>query len=261
MVDGPVALITGAARGIGAATARQLAAAGWRLVLVDRAADDDALPYALASLEELHAVAEATDAIAVVGDVRDQAALDGAVTAAVTAHGRLDAAIGVAGAMAGGPLAWETDDDAWRVNIGVNLEGVHRLARAAVPALLAQPEPRRGRFVAVSSAAGTTGRPRLAAYAAAKHGVIGYVKSLAIELGPFGITANAVAPGATRGALLDASAPVYDLDGVDEFVVHHPLGRLLEPDDVAAAIAWLCSDAASGVTGVVLPIDAGMTAG
>jgi SDR family mycofactocin-dependent oxidoreductase len=261
MVDGPVALITGAARGIGAATARRLAAEGWRLVLVDRAADDEALPYALASVDELHAVAEVTDAVAVVADVRDQAALDRAVTIAVTSHGRLDAAIAVAGAMAGGPVAWETDDAAWHVNIGVNLEGVHRLARASVPALLAQPEPRRGRFVAVSSAAGTTGRPRLAAYTAAKHGVIGYMKSLAIELAPFGITANTVAPGATRGSLLDASAPVYDLDSVDEFVVHHPLGRLLEPDEIAAGIAWLCSDGASGVTGIVLPVDAGMTAG
>ena len=101
----------------------------------------------------------------------------------------------------------------------INLEGVWRLANAAVPAMLERPRPRQGRFVAVASAGGTRGLPLLSAYSAAKHGVIGFVRSLAAELGPEGITANAVAPGSTTTAMLDASAAVYGIDPQD-FAAH-----------------------------------------
>jgi SDR family mycofactocin-dependent oxidoreductase len=253
---GPVAVVTGAGRGIGAATARALHADGWSLVLVDRCEDDPALPYALATKDELDAVARDTDAIACVADVRDQAQLDAAVAQAVETYGGLDAAVAVAGGIAGGE-AWSMPEATWDVMLGVNLEGVWRLARAAVPAML---ERGTGRFVAVASAGGTLGLPLLSAYSAAKHGVIGLVRSLAAELGPHGITANAIAPGSTRTAMLDASAAVYGLTDVDEFASHHLLQRLVTPEEVAAAIAWACSPAASGVTGAVIPVDAGMTA-
>jgi SDR family mycofactocin-dependent oxidoreductase len=251
-----VAVVTGAGRGIGAATARALHADGWSLVLVDRCEDDPALPYALATKDELDAVARDTDAIACVADVRDQAQLDAAVAQAVETYGGLDAAVAVAGGIAGGE-AWSMPEATWEVMLGVNLEGVWRLARAAVPAML---ERGAGRFVAVASAGGTLGLPLLSAYSAAKHGVIGFVRSLAAELGPHGITANAVAPGSTRTAMLDASAAVYGLTDVDEFAAHHLLRRLVTPEEVAATIAWVCSAAASGVTGAVIPVDAGMTA-
>lgn len=113
--------------------------------------------------------------------------------------------------------------------------------------------------MAVSSAAGLRGLPLLAAYAAAKHGVIGLVRSLAAELGGEGITANAVCPGATRTAMLDASAALYGLADPEEFARHHALGRLVEPGEVAGAVGWLCSEEASAVTGTVIPVDAGMT--
>ena len=258
-----VAIITGAARGIGSALAQRLAGRGWRLVLVDRCADDPALGYALATPEDLAATAEACGgadrAHAVIGDVRDQAALDGAVAIAGERFGGLDAAVAAAGCIVGGS-AWADDDDRWDAMIGVNLEGVWRLARAAVPLLLERPEPRHGRFVAVSSAGGSVGLPLLSAYVAAKHGVNGFVRSLAAELGPLGITANAIAPGSTTTAMLDASAIVYDLPDTDGFRQHHLLDRPLDPDEVAALIAWVCSPESGGVTGAVLPVDAGMTA-
>lgn len=255
-----VAIITGAARGIGAATARSLAAGGWDVVLVDRCEDDPAIAYPLASRPELDAVAAQTGGIACVADVRDQAALDGAVALAVERYGRLDAAVAVAGVLAGGPPTWETDEAVWAAMVDVNLSGVWRLAKAAVPALLAAPEPRHGRFVAVSSSAGVSGLPRLAAYAASKHGVIGLVRSMAAELGPAGITVNAVAPGSTSTVVLDASAAVYGLAGTEEFAHHHQLARLLAPEEIAAVVAWVCSPDSSAVTGAVLPADAGMTA-
>jgi SDR family mycofactocin-dependent oxidoreductase len=249
---------------MGAATARRLAGAGWRLVLFDRCKDDPALDYPLATKAELDATVAAcggpAQAEGFVGDVRDQAALDGAVRVAAERFGGLDAALAIAGCIGGGVEAWNTSDELWSTLLAVNLEGTWRLAKAAVPALLQRPGPRRGRFVAVTSAGGTVGIYMLAAYSAAKHGVIGLVRSLAAELGPHGITANAVAPGSTATAMLDASASFYGLPGPTEFAAQHLLPRLLVPDEPAALIAWLCGPDSSGITGAVLPVDAGMTA-
>jgi len=259
-----VAIVTGAARGIGASTARRLAADGFRLVLVDRCADDPGLPYSLATEAELHATCDACGgdevAVGVVGDVRDQALLDHAVATAVDLFGGLDAALAVAGGVTGGQPAWEADDLNWDTMFGINFDGVRRLATAAVPAMLERGRPRHGRFIAVSSAGGTLGLPLLASYSAAKHAVIGFIKSLAAELGPEGITANAVAPGSTATEMLQASAAVYGLASPLEFASHHQLGRLVEPDEAAALLAWLCGPDSDAITGAVLPVDAGMTA-
>lgn len=260
----PVAVITGAARGIGAATARRLSHLGWNLVLIDRCDDDPLVAYPMATRSDLESVAEECGGRerceAVAADVRSQVDLDYAVAVGVERFAGLDAAISVAGAIAGGVEGWNTSDELWATMLAVNLEGPWRLARAAVPAILAVPEPRQGRYVAVASSAGTVGIPLLSAYSAAKHGVIGLVRSLAAELAPYGVTANAVAPGSTSGFMLDASAAIYGLSSPDEFIQHHLLPRLIQADEPAALVAWLCGPDAGAVTGALLPVDAGMTA-
>ncbi len=257
------AVITGAARGIGRAVAVRLAGQGWHLVLVDRCIDDPNLGYPLATPEDLVATVAACggspQAMSLVGDVRDQALLDHAVDLARHNQGGLDAAIAAAGCVGGG-TAWDDDEALWQTMIEVNLTGVWRLARAAVPAMLERPSPRTGRFVAISSAGGTIGLPQLSAYVAAKHGVHGFVRSLAAELGPHGITANAIAPGSTSTAMLEASALVYGMADSADFGEHHLLDRLIDPDEVAAMAAWLCGPDSGAVTGAVLAVDAGMTA-
>ncbi len=238
-----MAVVTGAARGIGAATVELLVADGWSVVAVDRAEDDPALPYALGRPEDLEKLAAAApgQVVALRGDVRVQADMDAAVARALESFGRLDAAVAAAGVIAGGVPLWETGEVPWEVLFEVNVVGVRRLADAAVPVLLAAERPRHGRVVAVASAAGVLGLRRLAAYTASKHAVIGLMKGLAADLAGTGVTANAVCPGSTRTPMLDESARLYGLASAEEFAGQQLIERLLEPEEPAALIAWLCS--------------------
>lgn len=258
-MSGRVALVTGAARGIGAATVRRLAADGWSVVAVDSCADDPALSYPMATRAELDALAEIGSVTPAVADVRDVDALATAVGLAESTYGGLDAALAIAGVVAGGQPHWETDAAAERVVLDVDLGGVLNLARAAVPALLRRPSPRSGRFVAVASAAATRGLPRLATYCAAKAGVTGFVRALAVELGDTGVTVNAVSPGSTRTPALDASAELYELTDTGGFVEQQPVGRLLEPDEIAAALVWLAGTDSGAMTGSVMTVDGGLS--
>ncbi len=258
-----VAVVTGAARGIGAATVVRLSRDGWAVVAIDRCSDDPAVDYPLATEADLHRVVAACrgpePVIPVVADVRDQPALDRAVATAQRELGGLDAAVAGAGVILGGVPLWEMTEAQFLVTVEINLFGAWRLARAAIPAMLARDELRHGRFIAVASAAAHRGMPRLAAYGAAKGGVASLIRGLAADLAATGVTANAVSPGSTSTAMLEASAAIYGLDSVDEFTHHHLLGRLLTPGEIAAAIAWLCSPESSGLTGAVVPVDAGLT--
>ncbi|MGH3275943.1 MAG: mycofactocin-coupled SDR family oxidoreductase [Streptosporangiaceae bacterium] len=269
-----VALVTGAARGIGAATVKALAASGWHVIAVDRCADDPALPYALGSRGELDRVvanasaafggatdggaADAAVVIAAEADVRDTDALAAAVGLAEDRWGRLDAAIATAGVIAGGVPAWHVPADQEQAVLDIDLNGVLNLGRVAVPALLRQPQPRRGRFLAVASAAASRGLPMLAAYCAAKAGVAGYIRALAVELGGTGVTANAVSPGSTATPILAESARLYGLPDAGVFAAQQPLGRLLEPAEVATVLVFLAGDGASAMTGAIVPVDGGL---
>jgi SDR family mycofactocin-dependent oxidoreductase len=262
-----VALVTGAGRGIGAATVLALAEAGWAVLAVDIGRDIAGVPYAMSRTEDLRAVArEANQRAAAadrvrpfVADVRDGQAMMAAVAEAERCWGGLDAAIAVAGVIAGGVPVWEMPLEEQQAVIDVNLGGVIALARASVPALLRRPPPREGRFVAVASAAATQGLPMLAAYCASKAGVTGLIRALAAELGGSGVTANAVSPGSTGTQILDESARLYGLPGAQSFASQQPVGRLLDPDEVAAVLTFLAGSASSGMTGAVVPVDGGLT--
>ncbi|MDI2027223.1 mycofactocin-coupled SDR family oxidoreductase [Saccharopolyspora sp. TS4A08] len=257
-----VALVTGAARGVGAAVVRGLAADGWNVVALDVCADLPGVPYSLGTRDELRALADEHPGSVreVVADVRDAAALAEAVQVAEAEFGGLDAAVAAAAIMAGGAPLWETGDAELDLLFDVDVRGVANLARAAVPAMLRRPEPRSGRFVALASAAAHRGLYHLAGYNAAKHAVVGLIRGLATDLRGTGVNATAVSPGSTRTDMLTATAAFYDLDDVEEFATHQVVDRLLEPEEVAAAVRWLCDERASAITGTVVHADGGFTA-
>ena len=256
-----VAIVTGAARGIGAASVDALVNAGYKVVAVDRCRDVPEVPYPLATPGDLDAVVarHGENVLALVGDVRSATDMALAVETATRHFGRLSAVVACAGVVAGGGPLWEISDAAWDAVWSINVLGTRRLIEAAAPTLIANGPDAQSRIVAVASAAGSTGLFHLAAYSAAKHAVVGLVRAVAMDLAPYGVTANVVSPGSTRTKILDASAALYGLDDVQAFAAQQPLGRLLEPSEIAESIAWLCSPQASAVTGANVAVDGGMT--
>jgi SDR family mycofactocin-dependent oxidoreductase len=235
-----VALVTGAAGGIGSATVRRLSEQGYAVVGID--------------LEE----APETDTVAhVVGDVRDRYVLKGAVDFALARWGRLDVAVAAAAVIAGGQPLWETSDEELQTLWDVDVRGVWNTAAVAVPAMLAGPDPHGCRFVAVASAAGTYGLFNLAGYNTVKHAVVGLVKGLAADLVATGVTAVAVSPGSTNTPMLDATADLYGVSDPIIFSNNQLLRRVLDPDEVAATIAFCCSVDGAALNGSVVHADGG----
>jgi SDR family mycofactocin-dependent oxidoreductase len=266
MSERRVALVTGAARGIGAATVARLCRDGYRVIAVDidGARDHvDGLHYELSTIDDLEAVAaKFPDAVVpVTADVRDIQALKMAADLAVQRFGRLDAAVAAAAVIIGGKPLWETPSEHLQTLLDIDLVGVWNTAAATIPHMLHGPSPHNCRFVAVASPAGTNGLFRLAGYNAAKHAVIGLVKGLAADLVGTGVTAVAVSPGSTDTRMLQATADLYGLESVEEFISSSPIRRLLDPDELAATIAFCCSLTGGVLNGSVVSASGGFQGG
>lgn len=257
MSEPRVALVTGAARGIGAATAVLLADQGLRVVALDSCEGDGGhAGYPLATLADLERTGDvlADRGITLRADVRDPAALRHAVACAVEEWGRLDVAVAAAAVIGGGVPLWQ--DTSLAAQWEVDVVGVWNTAAAAVPEMLTGPDPAGCRFVAIASAAGTRGLFHLAAYTTVKHAVVGLVRGLAADLVGTGVTAAAVAPGGTRTAMLDATAALYGVTASD-LAPAQLLQDLLDPREVAATIAFACSREGRVLNGSVVHADGG----
>ncbi|HEX3749682.1 MAG TPA: mycofactocin-coupled SDR family oxidoreductase [Streptosporangiaceae bacterium] len=269
MLDGKVALITGGSRGQGRAHAVTCAREGADVVIVDIASQLSTVPYKMARQEDLDETVKQVEALdrrilAVKGDVRDQGQLDAAVTEGIAEFGKIDILIANAGIWTQAPF-WELTDDQWDQMIGVNLTGVWKSAKAVAPHMI---ERRSGSIVITSSTNGIEPGLNYAHYVAAKHGVIGLMKNIALELAPYGIRCNSINPGAIR-------TPMTDHQGAWDMFAGHAGGTeadlieggyhftalagttFMDPQVIADTALYLNSDLAAKVTGVTIPVDAG----
>src|SRR5438128_6430483 len=247
--EGKVALVTGAAQGIGRATAHAFAAAGAAVVMAD--VNEAA---ARSAAEQL--LAAGHKAMAVRCDVADEAQVKAMLDKAVSTFGRLDAAFNNAGVQTPPVESADSSGDEFDRTIAINLRGVWSCMKYELRQMRAQGS---GAIVNCSSLGGLVGLPGRAIYHASKHGVIGLTKSAALEYATRGIRINAVCPGTIDTPMVTRMIETGELDMADA-IKNQPIGRLGHADEIAAAVLWLCSPAASFVIGVALPVDGGYTA-
>lgn len=249
-LTGHHAVVTGAGSGIGRATAERLAEAGCQVTLIGR------------HIGRLNETADRIGdlAFAAPADVTDADALAAALEAGRDRFGPLDILINNAGAAASAPFL-KTDADAFRAMLALNLEAPAEAARLVLPGMLTR---RWGRIVNVASTAGLKGYAYVSAYVAAKHGLVGLTRALALEVASKGVTVNAVCPGFTETELVAKSIDsIVARTGRTEeearaaLAASNPQGRLITPDEVAQTIVWLCGDGASGINGAAVPVAGG----
>lgn len=246
--SGKVALVTGAAGGIGRATALAFAASGAAVCVAD--IDEDGVRETAELIEK-----DGGRSLAIRTDVADSRSVKEMVDATVRTFGGLDFAHNNAGIVGAGAPITEMPDDVWERGIAIMLSGVFYGMKHEIPAIAARGG---GAIVNTSSGAGLIGFPEMANYVAAKHGVLGLTKTAALENIGKNIRINAICPGTAHSRMVDewiggdpaAEKQVADL---------HPIGRIADPAEIAAAVLWLCSDAASFVVGIAMPVDGGYT--
>jgi 3-oxoacyl-[acyl-carrier protein] reductase len=238
-LEGRVAIVTGAARGIGAAIADRLAASGARIAIWD--IDKSVAENTAASI---------FNAVPLTADVTDPASIDRALAATVAGIGAPDILVNNAGITGPNHPLDQYPIEAWRQVIEIDLMGVFYCCRAMVPVMR---RANRGHIVNIASIAGKEGNPNASAYSAAKAGVIGLTKSLGKELAGTGIRVNAVAPAAAK---TDIFKQMTDAQ-IDYMLSKIPMGRFVQVEEIAAMVAWLCSDECSFATGAVFDISGG----
>lgn len=270
MLEGKVAFITGAARGQGRAHAIACAREGADVVLAD--VYDVSLPhlsYALATESDMSETAKEVDALGRQAltfdvDVRSQSKLDAAVAAGIAEFGHIDILIANAGIWAWGPF-WEITEEAWEDMLAINLTGVWKSAKAVAPHMI---ERKLGSIVITSSSNGLEPGFNYAHYASSKHGVIGLMKNIALELAPHGVRCNAICPGAVETPMINQPKAIEMMLGRTEYTqddvaflgsAYHALKgtAFQQPADIADAAALLNSDFARTITGVALAVDSG----
>ncbi|MFG2586343.1 SDR family oxidoreductase [Streptomyces malaysiensis] len=271
-LDGKTALITGAARGLGRATAVAFAREGADLVLLDVAKDLPGVPYPLGSASQLEHTAslcreEGAAVLLQHTDVRELDDVKAAVAGAADRFGHLDVLINNAGIAApSGKAAHEIEEEEWQLMLDVDLSGAWRLIHC-VGGLMA--ERRSGSIINIASTAGLVGYRHFAGYVAAKHGLVGLTKAASLDYGPHKVRVNALCPGSVRdaphveGRMLAEIARSLDVPVAEHeeiFVRDQPMNALIEPEDVAHTAVWLASDEASQVTGAVITVDGGFSA-
>ena len=268
-LEGKVALITGAARGQGRSHAIALAREGADIFGIDMCAQVESVAYPLSTTDDL---AQTTKLVTgtgrrietYIGDVRSSADMRGATEQALSTFGKIDIVVANAGIWTPGSV-WEMDDQTWQDMIDINLTGVFNTVRFAIPQMI---ERTSGSLVLISSTCGVKALCWMPHYNAAKHGVMGLTRSLALDLGPYFVRANAILPSTVNTPMImnDASYKIYrpDLDNptreeaMSGFYAHNAMPRpYVEPEDVSEAVLFLASDASRYITGIGLPVDLG----
>jgi 3-oxoacyl-[acyl-carrier protein] reductase len=239
-LQGRVAVVTGGAQGIGYAVAERFIASGAKVVLWD--IDAALLAKAQSTLGHNASTARV--------ELTDEHAVAAATQAALASHGRIDILVNNAGITGGNAPTWELAPAMWRRTIDVNLVAPYLTCHAIVPAMIRQGW---GRIVNVASVAGKEGNPNASHYSASKAGLIALTKSLAKELATKGILVNAVSPAAAKTAIFEQMTQQH----IDYMLAKIPMGRFVEPHEIAAAIAWLASEDCSFTTGAVLDLSGG----